>query len=119
MDEYIRWVLLMFLAVLTSILIASYRFVRGLTLQLSYCSHHTCMPYILVIRASSYNLDLDHTLQNDYTKSSKADTTYFSCAPSPYTALQDMQAILFSNLFTIEKHRQALDLGIINSMHVQ
>ena len=93
MYEYIRWVLSMFLAVLTSILIA--RFVRGLTLQLSYCSHHTCTPYILVIRASSYNLDLDHTLQNDYTKSSKADTTYFSCAHSPYTALQDMQAILF------------------------
>ena len=91
MYEYIRWVLSMILAMLTSILIAG--FVRGLTLQLSYCSHHTCTPYIiLVIIASSYALDLDHTLQNDYTKSSKADTTYFSYAHSPYTALQDMQA---------------------------
>ena len=94
----------MFLGVLTGMLIA--RFIRGLTLQLSYYSHHTCTPYIiLVIIASSYDLDLDHTLQNDYTKPSKADTTYFSYAHSPYTALQDMPAISFSNLFTIEKQK--------------
>ena len=100
MYEYIRWVLSMILAMLNSILIAG--FVRGLTLQLSYCSHHTCTPCIVAIIASAYDLDLDHTLlQNDYTKSSKADTTYFSCAHSPYTALQDMQAILFQSLFTI------------------
>ena len=93
MYEYIRWVLLMFLALLASILIAG--FVRGLTLQLSYCSHQPCTPCVLTIIASSYDLDLDHTLQNDYTNPSKADTTYFSYAHSPYTALQDMQAILF------------------------
>ena len=105
MDEYIRWVLLMFLAVLTSILIASYRFVRGLTLQLSYCSHHTCTPYILAIKAILYNLDLDHILQNDYTKYSKADTTYFQLCTLPIYSSAGHASYSFSNLFTIEKQK--------------
>ena len=88
----------MFLAVLTSDLIAS--FVRGLTLQLAIAAatrvRHTCRSLL----ACKYNLDLYHALRNNCTKPSKPDAACFSYAHSPFTSrsLQAIQANLFAYL---------------------